>query len=191
MTQASRRCTARKSNGEPCKRPAVKGALICTSHGGKAPQVLAKAKVRAELESWGLGDTTLDPGEVLLRLVSQAAVRAEVYATEVARMADEHGLHDALVGDQLVMEPQTGKLHKVAEYVRGLASLEAAERDRCARFAEKAIAAGLAERQVRLAERTGALIEQVLTAAFADLELTDEQRSAAPDAIRRALAVVA
>jgi len=48
-------------------------------------------------------------------------------------------------------------------------------------------AAGLAERQVRLADRQGALIEQVLAAVFADIGLTDQQRRAAPEAIRRAL----
>jgi hypothetical protein len=30
--------------------------------------------------SWGLGDTNVDPGEVLLRLVTQSAARAERYA---------------------------------------------------------------------------------------------------------------
>jgi hypothetical protein len=36
--------------------------------------------VRAEVMNWGLGDTTVDPGEVLLPLVTQSAARAERYA---------------------------------------------------------------------------------------------------------------
>lgn len=40
----------------------------------------AKAAVRAELLGWDLGDATVDPGEVLLRLVTQSAARAERYA---------------------------------------------------------------------------------------------------------------
>lgn len=75
---------------------------------------------------------------------------------------------------------------QVGEYVRGLATLEAQDRDRAAKFSQMA-AAGLAERQVRLADRQGALIEQVLAAVFADIGLTDRQRRAAPEAIRRAL----
>ena len=39
------------------------------------------------------------------------------------------------------------------EAIRGLADLEAKERERCANFASKAVAAGLAERTVRIAER--------------------------------------
>jgi hypothetical protein len=30
--------------------------------------------------NWGLGDSTVDPGEVLLRLVTQSAARAERYS---------------------------------------------------------------------------------------------------------------
>ena len=59
---------------------AIKGGEVCRKHGGAAGQVKAKAAVRAELLSWGLGDATVDPGEVLLRLVTQSAARAERYA---------------------------------------------------------------------------------------------------------------
>jgi hypothetical protein len=48
--------------------------------GGAAQQVKAKAAVRVELIGWGLGDATVDPGEVLLRLVTQSAAGAERYA---------------------------------------------------------------------------------------------------------------
>lgn len=42
------RCRAHKTNGEPCSRPPVSGATVCTHHGGRAPQVKAKAKRRLE-----------------------------------------------------------------------------------------------------------------------------------------------
>jgi hypothetical protein len=38
--------------------------------------VKAKAAIRAELLGCGLGDTTVDSGEVLLRLVTQSAALA-------------------------------------------------------------------------------------------------------------------
>ena len=44
-------------------------------------------------------------------------------------------------------------VYVTGEAIRGLADLEAKERDRCASFATNAIAAGLAERIVRVAER--------------------------------------
>lgn len=188
----ARRCTATsKQTGKPCGNAAIPGGLVCRHHGGGAPQVRARATVVAEIDSWGLGDTTVDPGETLLRLLSQAVARAEKYAAQVAAQVEEHGLYDALVGDRLIQDPDSGRVTKIDEYVRAMALIEAQERDRAAKFAKMAIEAGLAERQVRLAERQGALIEQVLVAAFEHLELTAEQRRAAPDAIRAALAIVA
>lgn len=46
-----RRCTAIvASTGERCKRAAIRGGFVCTSHGGAAPQVKKKARERlAEL----------------------------------------------------------------------------------------------------------------------------------------------
>jgi hypothetical protein len=59
---------------------AIPGGPVCRFHGGASPQVASKAAVRAEVWSWGLGDATVDPGEVLLCLVTQSAARAERYA---------------------------------------------------------------------------------------------------------------
>lgn len=42
-----RRCTATSAaSGERCKRAAIKGGFVCTSHGGASPQVRKKAKER-------------------------------------------------------------------------------------------------------------------------------------------------
>jgi hypothetical protein len=53
---------------------------------------------------------------------------------------------------------EDGELYKRGEYIRGLAVLEAQERDRCANFATKAVAAGLAERTGCVAYRQGQLM---------------------------------
>lgn len=53
-------------------------------------------------------------------------------------------------------------VYVTGEAIRGLADLEARERERCANFASKAVAAGLNERMVRLAERQGELLAQVV-----------------------------
>lgn len=191
LTRQGRRsvkCAASTSAGNPCKMAAVRGALVCHKHGGSAPQVKAKAAVRAELMSWGLDSPTVDPGETLLKLVSQSAGRAQRYADELEQhVGESDSLREALIAQAY------GEFGPVGEYVRGLATLEAQERDRCATFCAKAIAAGLAERQVRLAERQGALIADVLRAVMGDasLGLSDEQRRAMPDVIRRHLAAVA
>jgi hypothetical protein len=82
MTKAiSVQCTAiSKQTGKQCKAKAIPGGTVCRWHGGNAKQVKAKAAIRAEVMNWGLGDSTVDPGEVLLRLVTQSAARAERYA---------------------------------------------------------------------------------------------------------------
>ena len=73
-------CRATSRAGKQRKNKAIPGGTVCRFHGGASPDVASKAAVRAEVMNWGLGDTKVDPGEVLLRLVSQSAVRAERYA---------------------------------------------------------------------------------------------------------------
>jgi hypothetical protein len=182
------KCTAHTAAGNACKLDAIRGALVCHKHGGSAPHVKANAAVRAEVMSWGLNDALLvDPGETLLKLVSQSAARAQRYAVELEQLVDESDtLRAALVAQAY------GEFGPVGEYVRGLVTLEAQERERCANWATKAIAAGLAERQVRLAEKQGALLADFLRGVLADpaLGLTDEQRRAIPDVAERHLALV-
>ena len=40
------RCTARRTNGLPCRHWAILGAFVCRNHGGSAPQVRAAAERR-------------------------------------------------------------------------------------------------------------------------------------------------
>lgn len=186
------RCTGRKTNGDPCKGWRVPGSTVCSRHLPN-PKARANAAVRAEVMSWGLDAPTVDPGETLLKLVSQSAARAHRYSTEIEQLVnDSPSLHEALVAETWIPTENAGS-YKAGEYIRGLAQLEAQERDRCAGFCAKAIAAGLAERQVRLAERQGALIADVLRSVMGDasLGLSEEQRRVMPDVIRRHLSAVA
>jgi hypothetical protein len=220
MTKAiSIQCTAiSKQTKQQCKAKAIPGGTVCRWHGGGARQVKAKAAVRAELLGWGLGDKTVDPGEVLLRLVTQSAARAERYALlleeayeaaerlkrsfdagalaidedkELAETAREDldrifntGGVAALVGNTYGAAKDVG-VYVTGEAIRGLADLEAKERERCANFATKAIAAGLAERTVRVAERQGQLMVEMVQAALREVDLSPEQASAFKAALAR------
>lgn len=178
----------------------------------------AKGAVVTELARWGLGDSTVDPGEVLLRLVTQSAARVELYsrllgeayeAGERLREASKATGRDAsaagadaytavqdlrrilttggvaaLIGFKYDAT-KDGDIYPTEEALRGLAKLEAEERDRCASFAQKAVAAGLAERQVRLAERQGIEMAAVFRRVLDALGLTEEQRALVPQLLQR------
>jgi len=82
-------------------------------------------------------------------------------------------------------------VYVTGEAIRGLADLEAKERERCANFAAKAVAAGLGERMVRLAEQQGALIAQVIRGVLNRIDLTPAHRELAIQAVRAELMAVA
>lgn len=186
------KCVGHNNRGEPCGRDAIAGGTVCQTHGGSAPVVKARAAVRAEVMRWGLRDVAADPGEVLLRLVTQSARRADLYAEELERITTAADtLEEALIGDSRVLVGD--ELAKVGEFIRGFAVLEAQERDRCANFAAKAVAAGLEERMVRLAERQGALLADVIRKVLddPDLGLSSDQRRVASQVAARHLRLVA
>jgi hypothetical protein len=204
-------CTATsRRTGRPCAGRALAGLDRCRMHVGlKLEDAKAKGEIVLELRRWGLnGDEELaDPGQVLLRLVTQSANRAEFYASLLAEAYDaaerlraaattagqlpphadnptdtDRALEDldrvfatgglsALIGVKWAAAGKDGHLFQAEEGIRGLVRLEAEERDRCAGMAAKAVAAGLAERQVRLAEQQGALVAELIRASLADLGL--------------------
>jgi hypothetical protein len=196
MADEKARCGRRTRTGHPCKGWPVHGApgAPCRAHGGNAPHVNAYHAIRGDLLRWKAGTPLVDPGETLLRLVTQSWQRADQLTHRLDQLVDEHGgdLALAMVGDTIILDPQNGREVKSGEYIRGLAQLDAAERERCANWSAKAIAAGLAKRQLELAQQQGRLIADVLRVVLADeqLGLTLEQRRAIPDVGRRVLSLV-
>ena len=83
-------------------------------------QVRAKAAVRAEVLDCGLHDETIDPGERLLRLVTQSAALAWRYASQIEQMVAEQ---DGDLRKALIHTGQFG------ESVRAMVKLENEERD--------------------------------------------------------------
>lgn len=178
----------------PCERAAIAGGTVCPAHGGSSPQVKAKAAVRDAVMRWGLSDLDIadvDPGQILLRVLKQSAARAEMLAQQLEKLVSDHGgdIQAAMVADTMIVT-RDGEPIKAGEYIRGLAELEFRERVFCRDTAAKAVAAGLATRQVELAERQGAQLAQLMLAVFDELGLSDEQREAAPDVLDRHLRVV-
>lgn len=182
------KCTATNKAGHRCGSNPIRGATVCWKHGGAAPQVKALAAVRLEVSRWQIGDQTEDPGDVLQRLVTQSYRRVELVSAEMERrLTESKSLSDLLVGDAM------GEFGKIGEYLTGLAIYEAQERERAANFAAKAVAAGLGERQVRLAERQGELLATVLRAIMQDprLGLSESQQAVFIPVMREQMAIAA
>jgi hypothetical protein len=152
------------------------------------------------MRAWGFDAPTVDPVEAMLKLVSQSAMRVQIYATEIQEFIQHHhgrgvAVRDALVGQTwITVENDDGEQESVrsGEFLRGIVQLEMQERRLCADLCKTAIGAGLAERQVRAAESHGALWAQVLRNIMGDarLGLSDAQRDIMPDVIRAHIAAV-
>src|SRR5918995_7126892 len=80
----AQRCTKlRQKDRQPCRGFAVRGTdpPACRKHLG-TPRSIARSKeaIRTAVTRWGLNDTSIDPGLVMVRLVSQSAERVGLYA---------------------------------------------------------------------------------------------------------------
>lgn len=153
-------CGAKTRSGAPCKGAAIRGSDRCRMHVGGGAR---NAAIRAEVSRWTDDMETVDPAQTMLRLLTVTVLRADQHRLELDRLVTEHGWHDAFVGDAMVATADGGTA-KVGEYARQIAQWEFRERQYAADLAAKAVAAGLAERQVRVAERLG---EQLVTYARA------------------------
>lgn len=179
-------CSARSSRtGKPCKKRAVRGATVCASHGGRAPQVIAAAQRRlalgeamAELDRLGRV-VDVDPAEAMLNMVREAAANVAVYRMLVQglRLAAEDGVGE-LEGDPVddIDRSELGGAiagrvdpanWKAAPHV--FVVMYDAERERLVRFAKMCRDAGVEEHRVQLAERISGQIAEVLAAGVGEI----------------------
>ena len=176
MTGEIPRCSARKSNGEPCRQRPIRGGTVCATHGGSAPQVRAAAQARLaareasaeaarQVESWG-GRLDVNPAEALLELVQGKAAEVAYWNWRVA------GLSDGERAGLLVAETQDGvgpqgpvdtTTRKVAPHVF-VVMLHKAQ-DQLASFSAAALRAGVDEALVRLATVQASAVVDLVRAA--------------------------
>lgn len=169
---------SKQNAGRQCRKPPTPGLHVCVIHGGgtkaakaKAKRVLAEREATAELDRLGI-PTTVDPLAALVGQVCEAAGNVEYLRQRVADY-----------GDDITAPNHLGDL-----VPRVLVQMYDRERERLARFSKLALEAGVAERQITLAEEQGALIARVIRGVLGELGVDDER---VPEITRRHLALVA
>ncbi|MHB8573562.1 MAG: hypothetical protein ACYDAY_11525 [Candidatus Dormibacteria bacterium] len=171
-----------KTTGNQCRnRAGFKtdhvGFGHCHLHGGRTEKIDPKILARAECARLGV-PVEVDPHQALLDMVWEAAGNVAFYRQRVQQLAD----------DELTSRTKLG-----AEQLQGLVTLYNDERKRLADFAKACIAAGIAERAVRLAESQAdamvALVQHVIDSPA--LNLTAEQKEIARGAAITHLRVLA
>jgi hypothetical protein len=149
--------------------------------------LLTQSRMRAELYA-GLLEDAYEAAEKLSRLTwaeselvvpegetsradedGEEPTAVQQARAELERVFSMGGL-SALIG-HTYSASQSGSIYATGEAIRGLAKLESDERDRCANFARLALAAGIAERTVRLAEAQAQMLSSLLKAALQDAGL--------------------
>lgn len=147
--RAERTCGAKTRSGGTCNHPAGWGTPHdvgrCKLHGGATPNGQRAARVtliRAQVHALGLPLGEEDPSDVLLEEVRRSALVVRWLHVQVVEldgsMFDKHGTPDPLV------------------------SLWERQRRHLADVAARALAVGVARRQVELAERQGEVAGQLV-----------------------------
>jgi hypothetical protein len=79
------RCVGHKKNGNRCKHAALNGANVCAYHGGRAPQVQQRAKVRIQM-------ATEMAAKELLGMAADTSIPEGVRLSAIKDILDRGGL---------------------------------------------------------------------------------------------------
>lgn len=187
------KCGARSSRtGKPCQKWAVRGATVCASHGGRAPQVMAAARRRlamgeaiAELDRLGRV-VDVDPAEAMLDMVRESASNVVVLRRLVQQLGasvgpgvgaieGENGIEEgpwiddidrSELGVTIAGRVDPGNW-KAAPHV--FVVMYDAERERLVRFSKMCRDAGVEEHRVQLAEKMAVQLAEVLAVGVAGI----------------------
>ena len=166
------------SGGRKCARPAGWGTDhygigYCKWHGGStAPQRRSAYRQMAMADfEIAHADVKAEPHEALIWCVEQQAKRA-VWLQQIDEV---QSIEDLGVKDS--------PANVFSDMLRN------ATKD-LAQYSKMALDAGVDERRVQIAERTGDLIVKVLQHFMSGIELTPEQKAIAPEVTRKALATI-
>lgn len=202
-------CGAKKrSTGDPCQLRAGLGTDHvgwgnCKHHGGstttgKKSAARLEAKAHGEHIARVMGFATeVDPFDALLECIWIAKGEVVYCSERIAELGEDEAVvtfaerseTDGIVKGESEHSVST-KTSTVAELNIWIVARRDAV-DRMARYAKMAIDAGIAERQVQIAERVGGMIGRLVSSVLDELELTAGQRELAPMVMRKHLTAIA
>lgn len=177
-------CGAKKTHGGTCKQPAGLGTGHvgvgrCKFHGGATPaheKAGAEEMVKRGLLFYG-APIDIDAHEALIWEVERTAGHVAYLDAQIAGFDWKEAKRAGMERDEFEIKVQQAN------------TLYRAERKHMVNVCQAALAAGVDERRVRVAERTGAAIVKLLDGIFADLKLTKTQQRKAPGVVRKHLTV--
>lgn len=191
------KCQAKsKKRGDQCKNYPVRGLRVCLRHGGGSKKARAAATRNLEQEKLtrvarrlGTPHENLDPAQALLDLVASKAGEVEWLRHQVELLETDGDLwwgETKVVGKD---NPEFGEQYERTEEARQhiVYTLLHKAQDQLAKYAGDTLKAGVDERQVKLAEQTGAQFETVLTSLLTAISATPEQMQTAATEIPRIL----
>lgn len=152
------------------------GYGACRYHGGNSPS-LKKSAVKAQVRDLAQ-ELDMDPHDALLFTVRLAAGVVKWLRDKISELEDPDESQTAVdrAADAAVLQMY------MEQY--------GTERDRLAKAAKLAIDAGIDERRIALEEDQGEAIAKAFQGVFADLDLTPEQKRAAPAVVRKHLTLL-
>lgn len=192
------KCNGTNRQGEPCGNAAGKGTDHlgvgnCKNHNGSTPSGRRFAQTelaRRAVQTYGL-PREVAPDVALLEEVHRTAGHVAWLGQVVADIEQE----DLVWGQVEIVEKGSGEFTGTDVTYKAQANiwldLYQRERKHLTDVCKAALTAGIAERQVKLAEQQGTLIAQVITRILDDLSLSADQRALVSTVVPRHLMAVA
>lgn len=179
---SSEKCTSKaKRTGERCTKWPVKGATVCPSHGGRAPQVKAKAALRlaerdaaVAVSKFGVIEPVTNPLEVLGSLAGELVAVKDFLRGKVEQIEQIRTLDDKS-GEQLRAE-FAAYMSMLNACVAGLVSIGKLNID---------------ERLARVTERQAEALMTAMKHGFAAAGVTGEPLNEGMRAVGRHLRAIA
>lgn len=177
----ARQCSRIKRDGAQCKQWALVGQRVCKFHGGRH-SLAEKAKAQIQHDRMMrtyLGqlkiETGADPAHVIMEEIARTHAVVLWLEDQVAQLRSDELIWVRDEETESTVAGQAGTItrhqHRLNVWVESLQK----ERAHLVRTCQVAIQAGLAERQIRVAEAQGALVATVIRGVLGELGLSKAQ----------------